>query len=104
MADRGAGPTADPGERLMIYDREGWVRVYVWMVQVWDPRTPSGADGRWADYWPVDVPGAASRRAAVRRAPRVFCGRYRERYTEGSLRWRVGPLLRTHLAPSEAFR
>lgn len=59
-----------------------------WMVQVWE-------DGGWADYWPVTANGT-SRRAAVKRAPRVFCGLFHKRYATGALRWRLGRHLRTH--------
>lgn len=62
-----------------------------WMVQVWE-------NGEWSDYWPVTVKGT-SRAAAVKRAPRVLCGRWRERYHARSLKWRVGRRLREIALP-----
>ena len=58
-----------------------------WMVQVWE-------DGGFQDYWPVTISGK-SRRKAVGRAPRVFCGDYKQRHESGNLRWRIGRFLRT---------
>jgi len=53
-----------------------------WMVQVWE-------EGQgFTDYWPITVKNV-SRRNAVKRAPKVFCGDYQKRYQEGKLRWRV---------------
>ncbi len=56
-----------------------------WMVQVWE-------GGDWVDYWPVTA--RPSRRDAVKRAPRVLCGTWRQRYDAGTLRWRVGRKIR----------